>query len=662
MVIVHKVEDFLYELFPRAKSASGNIDVLVKELEEYYTYGPYKPRISVQDGWVKVEIDTQAIASEEPEYRKAIALCEKGRFEQAKDILLGLVMKNPTNSEYHRVLGQVLSEEGNQEEAVNSLIDALRWNPENAWALLMMGNIFAKHKNDIQTALRYYDQAVKVNPNDNIAINNIGANLMQQGKTGEAKKYFWKAVELNPNYPNTHYALSLVAEIEGDLQSSLYSATQALKKNERRDGLYQNTLRQITEVSKKIVATGIGKKLISDYKNTLELEGEINIVIVPDDTLPTAAKMELAENYDREEHQVKYKPSYPAVDHLVMHELVHIDFILQARKTGENQLFVSTQQQKAIFVRALEPDLKRLKKMGIGEESLAKYATDLFDGINRQIYNTPIDLFIEDFLYNAYPELRAYQFLSLYNMGREAVHAVTDRKIVELSPKTVLSKSKVFNLVSAMHFNELYGVNMLPDFNASQLELNEAKALYDEYLEYRNDREPAEEYELVANWAEDMKLDKYFELVNEEEYRGKRTNLDELLTSIERDPYGINVKDPSKERDMKTFQQSQKDIGTNMAVIMFMVDALQYFEKMPLSKVREIAFEIARLGTMGIRPDVKDYTLHLIRGKTFSGYHLLAYYYVSWKLALPEMIDRLQLPYDKEYSMALTMHKPTQNE
>jgi len=41
-----------------------------------------------------------------------------------------------------------------------------------------------------------------------------------------------------------------------------------------------------------------------------------------------------------------------------------------------------------------------------------------------------------------------------------------------------------------------------------------------------------------------------------------------------------------------------------------------------------------------------------VPGKTFSGYHLLAYYYVSWKLAMPEMLADLQLPFDQEYAMA----------
>ena len=43
-----------------------------------------------------------------------------------------LIEKNPTNSEYHRIMGQILSDEGDQEEAINCLIDALRWDPKMA--------------------------------------------------------------------------------------------------------------------------------------------------------------------------------------------------------------------------------------------------------------------------------------------------------------------------------------------------------------------------------------------------------------------------------------------------------------------------------------------------------------------------------------------------
>ena len=555
-------------------------------------------------------------------------------------------------------MGQILSDEGDQDEAINCLIDALRWDSKNGWALLMMGNIFAKFKDDVPTAMKYYDQAQIANPKDNITINNIGANLMQQGKLEEAKKYFYEALEINDQYANTHFALGMIAEMEADLQSSFYSTIQAIKLNKSKDILYQNSVRQAFEISKKIIATDTGKKIFREYRHKLEFDGDRKIDIIQDEEIPTAAKFEFAENYDRETHIVKYKPSYPAVEHLIMHELVHLDFVIEARKGELNQLFISTQNHKTEFIKGLEPTIKKFNKMGISEKSIADYCSNLFEGMNRQIFNTPIDLFIENFLYNEFAELRPFQFISLYNMLQEGLKAVTDKKIVELSPKDIISKSKVYNIVNAIQFKELFGFDFIKDFNAIPSEMKLATDFYEEYLQYKDDKEPAEEYELVLHWAEDLKLDKNFELVNENEYRTKRTNIDELLSSIEKDPYDLESKDPYKEREMEKFQKSQQSIGTNMAVVMFMVDALQFFVGMPKEEIKKMALEIAMQGTQGYRPDKDDYRISSIKGKTFSGYHVLAYYYVSWALAIPEMLPQLQLPYDDEYKLALTMHKP----
>jgi hypothetical protein len=246
----------------------------------------------------------------------------------------------------------------------------------------------------------------------------------------------------------------------------------------------------------------------------------------------------------------------------------------------------------------------------------------------------------------------------LYTLNQEGLKAVTDKRNVEQSPKEIVSKSKIYNLVNAMQFKELFGIDFIKDFQASPIELKHATEFYNEYLQYQDDKEPAEEYELVLHWAEDLKLDNNFELVNEVEYRTKRTDIDNLLSSIEKDPFDLESKDPYKEREMDKFQKSQEKIGTNMAVVMFMVDALQYFETVPKEKIKEIAFEIAMQGTQGYSPDKTDYRINSLPGKLFSGYHILAYYYVSWMLAIPEMVSQLHLPYDDEYILAVSMHKP----
>ncbi|MBK7095617.1 MAG: hypothetical protein IPH57_11400 [Saprospiraceae bacterium] len=139
MQIIHIIDDFLFSIFPDIRDKSN--EALIKSFEDYYTYSVYKPKVYIKDGLVIVEIDSPAINSQEADYRKVVSLCEKGQFTEAKPILSKLITVNPTISEYHRIMGQILSEEGDQDEAINYLIDAIRWDARNSWALVMMGNI-----------------------------------------------------------------------------------------------------------------------------------------------------------------------------------------------------------------------------------------------------------------------------------------------------------------------------------------------------------------------------------------------------------------------------------------------------------------------------------------------------------------------------------------
>jgi len=66
-----------------------------------------------------------------------------------------------------------------------------------------------------------------------------------------------------------------------------------------------------------------------------------------------------------------------------------------------------------------------------------------------------------------------------------------------------------------------------------------------------------------------------------------------------------------------------------MAVAIYRVGALQYFEKTPKDKFKDIAFESLMLGRSGISSKKKSYKLNKLPGKSFSGYQLLTIYYVT---------------------------------
>ncbi|HZH87538.1 MAG TPA: hypothetical protein VFD78_00005, partial [Chitinophagaceae bacterium] len=117
------------------------------------------------------------------------------------------------------------------------------------------------------------------------------------------------------------------------------------------------------------------------------------------------------------------------------------------------------------------------------------------------------------------------------------------------------------------------------------------------------------------------------------------------------DPYDL---ESDHDEEMQTFLDNQEKLGLNKAVIMYMVEALNYFENLEKSKIKEIAQEIAMQGAQGYNPEHK-YKLNKIPNKTFTGYQILAFYYVSWAIAIPELLAKLQLPFDKEYEVALNL-------
>jgi tetratricopeptide (TPR) repeat protein len=224
----------------------------ISELSKSLSYNSFIPTISVDDDSVTIDIEAPNPALHATDFRKAAALCEKGRYAEAKPILQRLIQQNPTNSETHRMLGQLLSDGGDQEAALSALINALRWNPANTHALLMAENIVAQYHRDLPTALRFYDQALRVKPDDYLTAANAGYLLYQAEKTEQAKHYLHKALEIEPNYANALFTIGLVNEREGDFQATFTHFSGVLKALKTHESLYQNAVKQTFESANKV--------------------------------------------------------------------------------------------------------------------------------------------------------------------------------------------------------------------------------------------------------------------------------------------------------------------------------------------------------------------------------------------------------------------------
>lgn len=110
----------------------------------------------------------------------------------------------------------------------------------------------------------------------------------------------------------------------------------------------------------------------------------------------------------------------------------------------------------------------------------------------------------------------------------------------------------------------------------------------------------------------------------------------------------------------RTFDQAhegQSDPGVTAMMTMYMLGAMERFDAMTAERVKQIAVEIAKLGTQGISPSKSSgYKIKSLPDEDFSGYRLLANYYVSWARAFPDKLGILGLPFDDAYKSALAMY------
>lgn len=96
-----------------------------------------------------------------------------------------------------------------------------------------------------------------------------------------------------------------------------------------------------------------------------------------------------------------------------------------------------------------------------------------------------------------------------------------------------------------------------------------------------------------------------------------------------------------------------------MDAVMYCLGALEKFEKMTPTQVRDVAFEIALLGMRGL--DVNDptqkYQLKSLQGQ-FSGLHLVSLMYVGFKQIAPEQNTGFDLSREYAAAQSLRRHRP----
>jgi len=578
-------------------------------------------------------------------------LCNSQEFDKAVTVLEEILKGDKDNSEAWRVLAQIHWNHQNlPDKAYDELIEALRCDPKNIWALILMGNLLSKEHNDKEHAKEYYDKVLEYYPDNALAINNLAGTYMQQSEFDKAIPCFQRALALDSKSVNSYYGLGLCYYRTGQLEDSFETCHQGMLKTSDRP---ENP--NVKEQLSKLFLTVAGElaKTINVYniwagiKDELEDVDHIPIRFEEDRNLKIYAKLEYAITHGKKEHVIKYNPDRQFVDHLFIHEMMHLKMGQKATKAGRGKVVTSTEQTKAAFYRRYFKFMKNSYKY-LSSQEMSKIMTQLADGLNLQLMNCPLDLLVEHNIYATYKQVRPFQLLSLYHTELDNIKNVQSADKGNVFPREIIKANKIMILVSTLHFKDMYGLDLIKNYHPTKAELDQAMDLYDEYKAYVDTFKDGDEYELLEYFVSSLNMEELIALQDEKEYAAA------LGREEKKEPLSDQEVDVENARFALDHQDGANATET-MMMSMYMLGAMEEFDKMTKEEVHNVAIEIATVGINGISPKGK-YSINSFPGKEFSGYQFLAYYYVSFARAIPNMLKSLGLPFEKAYESALQLY------
>ena len=164
------------------------------------------------------------------QYNLGLAYYERGLRLDAFTHLKKAVALKPDYAEAENALGRYYAEQGQLDQAQWCFERALA-NPFYATpqlALYNLGLIYEK-KGDLETALKQYQEAVRLKRDYAPAYYRIGQLLEQLRRADEAREAYGNAIEFAPDLVEAHFRYGVMSYTAGELDNAFYSLSRVVK-------------------------------------------------------------------------------------------------------------------------------------------------------------------------------------------------------------------------------------------------------------------------------------------------------------------------------------------------------------------------------------------------------------------------------------------------
>jgi len=353
-----------------------------------------------------------------------------------------------------------------------------------------------------------------------------------------------------------------------------------------------------------------------------------------------AGQTQMAWKKNRDYHLIAIRPVYPEPlwQHIKAHELTHIALEAEARTLGRNKWFATTAATRERAIRTMAVDIKKLERKGLNNKRTAELMVELLNGACGLIFNAPLDMMIEQRIRERLPDLRYNQLCSLMQLANEAGHVSTNKDMRELVPDRILRVNDALNAAMALWLSDFTGgigdfVQNYRKFDAFPI----AQKIYQHFQERSKEGlEPGDEYMLVDEFAEMLGVRDWYQWIDDPGDAPQPPR--EQADATDAHPQGTTNPELLRSKDM--------------ASTMYLLAALERFEKLPSAKVKQIALEIAVLGMSGLdyASSEKKYRLNALPGEEFSGLEVMCLMHAGLRQVEPDMATGMDL--DEPFSTA----------
>jgi len=587
---------------------------------------------------VQIQGDTALISFDErkaQDAEEAARLCERGgkraaegNYRKAVDIYRRALELDPGLLRARRDLAMAFVELGEFDEVKNHLIEVLRLDPKDVWSWVVLANQYSKHDHDLATAEKFHKRALEIKPDDPWALNGLAAVKMEQGQPQEAIKRFDAAIAAHPKFANALYGKAVVLQSLGELLPAAELLRTLFRQADFQDvrsaPVFEGARQLIVEVE-----NDLAKKLqpdtfkdLENYRAEVERLSGFPVRVSAEDTPDgTTGMVQMAWKYGRDYHVIKHTRAAPphVAQHLVAHELTHIRLESLARRESKNKLFALTPATRETAIRSIAGDIRRLEKAGYAHDAITQVTLSLVEGMCRFLFNCPLDVIIEHYLREHVPSLKHAQFVSLGKMAVDAANSTMHPEVRKMTPRKILD--------ATTGLNGCYAI-LLDEFNEGATKFT---AVYEKFDQFALSKKLAEhwrarstqlgsgdEYNLVDEFADMLGLRGWYEWKTD-----TGTSVSATATTPEK-PQGSTNPELLKQK--------------HPAAVWFLLAALERYDKLPVEKVREIAFEVALLGRGGLdyASSDKKYRLTSLPDEEFTGLQLMCLMFAGFKRIAPD--------------------------